>query len=466
MDRREFLRKSIYASLGGVGLYSAFGNLKLVEAAIRASGSAAFSDYKALVCVFLYGGNDAMNMLIPTDSSHYSQYASARATLAVPHGNVLPLTPLSGGAPSDGGSYGLQASISGSDQVGMSGLQSLFDSGAAAVLANVGTLTDKVTKSAYTSGHAALPPQLFSHEDQLNYWQISRTDDPRNLGWGGRISDLLNSSANPDAQIPMAISLNAESALGRSAAGNQYVIGTYGPRSFGHFESNEDSRTAMLAMMSPGTQQHVLERSYASSFLRARENAMAVGMALDAAPTLATQFPGSDLAAQLRMVAKLISVREALGMQRQIFFVSMGGFDNHDRLLTDQPPLLAALAQALTAFYDATVELNIADSVTTFTASDFGRTLSSNGDGSDHGWGGHHFIVGGGVKGGRFYGTMPTLQNGGPDDAGWGQIIPTTSVDQYAATLARWFGVQDTDLDLILPNLGHFDSRNLGFMNT
>jgi uncharacterized protein (DUF1501 family) len=219
-----------------------------------------------------------------------------------------------------------------------------------------------------------------------------------------------------------------------------------------------------MPMMAQGRQRYPLERGFAGAFNRYVANAEALTIALEGAPGLATAFPQSSLGAQLSMVARLISVRGGLGLKRQIFFVSMGGFDHHDQLLANQPELLAELSQALTAFNAATTELGVANNVTAFTASDFGRTLSSNGDGSDHGWGAHHFVTGGAVRGGRFYGRMPSLANDGPDDAGWGQIIPTTSVDQYAATLARWFGVGESDLDLIFPNLHNFPSRNLGFM--
>ena len=462
MNRRTFLRRSICTALGGIGLYSAMGNLKLLEAAIGGYGPNAFSDYKALVCVFMFGGNDALNMVVPRSATHYAQYAAARATLAVAQSDLLPLTPLAGGAASDGASYGLQSAIGGGDTIGMSGLQGLFNKGRAAILGNVGTLVTPVTKAQYQSGMATLPPQLFSHNDQQAYWQTSRSDDPRNLGWGGRIADLLH-DANPGANIPMALSLNFESGLGRAAFSNQYVIGSGGPRNIGDLQWYPDRRAAFMPLMAQGTQAHPLEGGYASAFTRYMDNAEAMAGALDGAPQLATVFPDSSLGAQLAMVARLVSVRATLGLRRQIFFVSMGGFDHHDRLLENQPGLLAELSQALTAFDAATVELGVGNSVTAFTASDFGRTLSSNGDGSDHGWGGHHFVTGGAVRGGRFYGKMPRLANDGPDDAGWGQIIPTTSVDQYAATLARWFGVGESEIGLIFPNLGNFAARDLGF---
>lgn len=463
MKRRDFLRKSICSALGGVGLYSALGNLKLVEAAVRGYGPKAFDDYKALVCVFMYGGNDALNTVVPRSGTQYAEYAQARATLALPQSALLPFNHLAGGAPSDGGNYGLQSAIDDDDPVGTSGLQALFNNGRAAIVANVGTLIAPVTKTQYHARSVPLPPQLFSHNDQQTYWQTSRSDDARNLGWGGRISDLLL-DANPGATIPMVVALNGESGLGRAASTNQYVLGTNGPRYYGHLQWNDERRAAALALMQQGTQMHALERGFASAFNRSRENAEALGEALEVAPDLGTVFPDTYLAQQLRMVAQLISVRTTLSLKRQIFFVGIGGFDHHDGLLGDHPRLLAEIAQALDAFHTATVELGVANSVTAFTASDFGRTLSSNGDGSDHGWGAHHFAVGGAVQGGRFYGTMPRLLNDGPDDVGWGQIIPTTSVDQYAATLARWFGVGEAEIDLIFPNLGNFASRNLGFM--
>ena len=461
LKRRDFLRAGACLALGGAGVHTALGNLRLLEAATRAYGPKAFNDYKALVCVFLHGGNDALNTVVPYDTTGYQRYAQARATLAVPRASLLPLTPQSGGAASDGSQYAIQASTGGGDTVGATGLQQLFNAGRMAILGNVGTLVRPVTKADYVANRVQLPPQLFSHNDQQAYWQISAggTD----TGWGGRIADLLY-DANPDAFIPMATSLNYDSLLLRAANGHQYVVGNDGPRRFSYLEWSPEVRSAYLALNADNPQAHPFERSFAASFRRARENASAVEIALESAPPLQTAFPGNDLADQLRMVARMVQVREVLGLKRQIFFVAVGGFDHHDGLLDDHPVLLAQVAQALKAFYDATVELGVANSVTAFTASDFGRTLSSNGDGSDHGWGAHHFAVGGAVRGGRFYGTMPVLQNDGPDAAEGGRMIPTTAVEQYAATLARWFGVADGDLDLVFPNLRNFASRNLGFM--
>lgn len=463
MKRREFLRKTIHAGLGGAALYSALGNLRLVEATTRAYGPAAFNDYKALVCVFLYGGNDGFNTVVPYSGERYQQYKQARATLALARENLLPLTPQAGGGASDGAQYALQAAATAEDAVGMSGLRDLFHAGKAAVLSNVGTLIRPTTKTQYHSGAQPLPPNLFAHDGQQNYWQISRTDDTRNLGWGGRIADMLHDS-NPGGFIPMLTGMGGESLLGRSADSSQFVTGSGGPNVFSHTAWNQDRNEVMNQIMQTSVHTHPMERAYAAAYNRARSEASTVRDALEATPALRTAFPESGLAQELRMIARLIEIRAVLGMKRQIYFVGMGGFDTHDFQIPGHAGLVSTLAQAMSAFYKATVELGVANAVTAFTASDFGRTLSSNGDGSDHGWGSHHFVVGGAVNGGRFYGKMPGLANDGPDDVGWGQIIPSTSVDQYAATLARWFGVADSELNLIFPNLANFEQRTLGFM--
>ncbi|HRN62535.1 MAG TPA: DUF1501 domain-containing protein [Luteimonas sp.] len=460
MKRRDFLQAGACIALGGAGIHSALGNLRLMEATTRAYGPKAFNDYKALVCVFLFGGNDALNSVIPYDTTAYQRYAQARATLAVPRANLLPLTALAGGGASDGAQYALQASTRDGDAIGTGGMRQLFDSGRMAILGNVGTLVRPVTKADYVAGRAELPPQLYSHNDQSSYWQTSAANV--DTGWGGRIADLLH-DANPDAFIPIGTSLNTGSQL-LSGRGSHYVVGNDGPRLFSYLEWDAGVRRAYLALNADNPQAHPFERHFAASFRRARENAWAVTDALESSSPLQTAFPAQHLGRQLAMVARMIKVRQVLGLKRQIFYVSLGGFDHHDGLLDDHPVLLAQVSHALKAFHDATVELGVADSVTTFTASDFGRTLSSNGDGSDHGWGAHHFVVGGAVRGGRFYGTMPVLQNDGPDAAEGGRMIPTTAVDQYAATLARWFGVADGDLDLVFPNLRNFAGRNLGFM--
>lgn len=466
MQRRDFLQRSLKAALGGVAATSMLGNLRLVEAATRAGSPRGDGSYRALVCVFLYGGNDSVNTVVPRDGIARSAYEASRGTLVLPTSALLPLTPVAGGTPaSDGCAYGLQSALAPGDAVGTSPLRDLFNSGRMAIVTNVGALIRPTTKPQYQSPGHPLPPQLFSHDDQSVYWQTSRPDD--SLGWGGRIADLLHDT-NSNTNLPMTMTVGGENVLQRGAIVSQYALNPdpQGAVPIRELQNswNANRRAAFMALMSSNAQTHALERGYARSMNRAVDHYAMVADALSGGAPLATPFPASRLGAQLKMVARLIAVRQALGMQRQIFFVSAGGYDTHDTQLVDHPLLLADLARSLAAFYAATQELAVSESVTTFTASDFGRTLSSNGDGSDHGWGGHHFVLGGSVRGGSFYGRMPDLTGGGPDDAGWGQVIPSTSVDQYAATLARWFGVPAGGILEIVPNVANFPTTDLGFL--
>lgn len=474
-NRREFLRRSIHSALGGVALYSALGNLKLVEAATRAKG-VVFPDYKALVCIFLHGGNDSFNTIVPHDAAHYSVYSATRPAMAVAQADALAnaLTPqavqpgLPGGPPSDGGSYGLHPS--------MPELRTLFNTQRAAIIANVGPLLGPITKAQYQNPAHPRPPQLFSHDDQANFWQTSRPDDANAAGWGGRIADLLH-AGNANTQLPMTMSLGSQSLFQRGDSVDQYVMrpcsgdgSSCGVETISYLDAyqNELGIETFNALMANGTQAHMFERAYANATRRSINTYEMLDAALNPLPTWTNAFPNSSLGGQLRQVANLINLRgpTALNMQRQIFFVGLGGFDTHDAQLATQPGLLADLSQSLRALYLATEQMGIASQVTAFTASDFGRTLSTNGDGTDHGWGGHHFVVGGAVRGGRFFGQMPSLaQNNNPDDAGYGQIIPTTGVDPFAATLASWFGVDAGGLADIFPNLGLYPSANLGFMS-
>jgi uncharacterized protein (DUF1501 family) len=464
-DRRRFLRDSLAAALGGVSLYSALGNLKLVEAATK---GLVFNDYKALVCVFLHGGNDSFNTIVPYDAGHYGVYAATRPALRIEQAGVQAnaLTPLPTHVPSDGGSYGLHPD--------MPALRTLFNEQRAAIVANVGPLLQPLTKAQYQANPGLAPPQLFSHDDQANFWQTSRPDDANADGWGGRIADLLH-TGNPNDSLSMTMSLSNQSLFQRGSTVDQYVMkacatngsscGVDRIEYLANSYQNELGIETFDALMAQGTQAHLFERAYADGTRRAIQNYETLGAVLGTLPVWNTPFPQSSLGAQLRQVANLINVRNALNMRRQIFFVSQGGYDTHDDQEAAHPALLADLSSSLNAFYQATAQMSIPGAVTAFTASDFGRTLSTNGDGTDHGWGGHHFVVGGAVQGGRFFGAMPSLaQAGNPDDAGYGQLIPTTSVDQYAATLARWFGVAEGDLPTLFPRLSQFDSSDLGFM--
>ena len=450
--RRQFLRQAACAALGASGMVNTIWDLRRISAATVANGTP--TDYKALVCLFLYGGNDSNNLLVPTDTADYQSYASARADLALSRSSLLPITCRT----SDGRTYGLHPS--------MPELQGLFGTRQLALVANVGTLVAPVTRADFLGNTAALPPNLFSHADQQVQWQTSWPDAPPQTGWGGRVSDLL-AAANTNSHLSMAVSLGGNNIFETGNSVMPYSVVASGVDSLAGYVGNNASSAARLQAVQAllaQKQTNLFARQFATTASNASADNALLASALAGAPTLATAFPTSDLGAQLQMIARIISARQTLGMNRQVFFCSVGGFDTHHDQLPEQAGLLAELSQALAAFYAATVELGVNQSVTTFTSSDFGRTLPSNGAGSDHGWGSHHLVLGGAVQGGDLYGTFPTLTVNGPDDTGEGRWIPTTSVDEYAATLATWFGVSASDLSTVLPNIGRFATSNLGFM--
>lgn len=464
-NRRRFLR---LAAAGGVAY--AFGRTPgTVHAQMAGGGS--FGDYKALVCLFLFGGNDSWNMVVPTSTAEYNAYARSRgagtsSSLAVDRAALLPI-PQAGALPGDA-TYGMHPS--------MSGLRDLFQTGHAAVLANVGPLIRPTTKAQYqaaaTTGHA-LPPQLFSHNDQQDQWHSLRGRAILRSGWGGRVADVLNARTGSQ-QLPLNVSLAGQTYFQAGEVARPYVMGAAGATTFSGFGASGNNlarRNAFEAVVNASrasTANTVYERGFATVQQRAVQFADRVNGALAGARSFAA-LPDSgvalsSLATQLRTVAKLISARGALSMSRQVFFVSTGGFDQHDDLVADQPGLLGNVSASVKAFHDALVEIGMENSVTLFSHSDFGRTLTSNGDGSDHAWGGVQFVVGGAVRGQRIYGQYPLLEIGSAQDVGGGRFIPTTSADQYAATLASWFGVQDTDLPRVAPSIDNFTQRNLGFL--
>ena len=442
VDRRAFLKGALSASL-------AVGTLGWSSRSV-----ADLPGYRALVCVFLYGGNDSFNMVVPRSTTEYSVYAQSRQNLAIPQEALLPITPLD----PDGAAYGLHPA--------MAGAQALFESGRLAVIANVGPLVEPTTKEGFLDKSVALPPQLFSHNDQQEQWQTLRGRLLIQTGWAGRIADLM--SADTSAQLlPMNLSLSGVPRLQIASGLPPYVMGPQGPVEYAALappvagaSARRAAFDALLAAGSPSP----YGRALVDVHVRSLQAAGVVASALEAAPPLATLFPASSLGQQLQTVARLIAVRDRLASSRQVFFVSTGGFDTHDDQNDLQPGLLGNLSDSLAAFQGAMDELGTAELVTSFTMSDFGRTLTSNGDGTDHGWGGHQLVLGGAVSGRRFFGRMPQLAIGGPDDVNEGRIIPTTAVDQVAATLARWFGIADGDLAIVAPSLGSFPVRDLGFL--
>ena len=412
----------------------------------------AFSDYRALVCVFLFGGNDSFNMLVPRSDAEHNVYMQSRQNLALERDILLPITPLT----QDGARYGLHPS--------MGEIQALFESARLAFIANVGPLIEPTTKARYENDSVALPPRLFSHNDQQDQWHSLRGRAPGKTGWAGRVGDLLRQHVS-DQQLATNVSLSGNQLFQTADETIAYTMGRNGPLPFQGLGDSGRGLQRRLAFerVLGGDSESMYERSYRDIQRRAIDTADRITAALGNAQPLSTTLPSSSLGQQLRTVAQLISVRDELRMQRQIFFVATGGFDSHDDQLAVQPGLLSDVSASIGAFYRATVELGVSSSVTTFTQSDFGRTLTSNGDGTDHGWGGVQFTVGDAVRGREFYGTYPRLEIGGPDDVRRGRLIPSVSADQYAATLARWIGVPDADLSHVAPNLHNFARRDLGF---
>jgi uncharacterized protein (DUF1501 family) len=453
-SRRQFLNTAAKLSVAGSAAPFAL-NL----AGIGSAAAQSATDYKALVCVFLYGANDHNNTVIPYDTASFNTYTASRATISRVAADLLPLTP---NVPLIGSNTGRAFAL----PKEMAPLKTLWDAGKLAVLANVGPLVVPTTKAQYTALSVPLPPKLFSHNDQQSVWQASAPEGAT-YGWGGRIGDLFAAQNSNSVFTCNSITGSAVFLAGRTVAA--YQIGTQGSVAVagltGSLFGLPTTSTALKSVITSGGS-HVLSRDLANTTQRSIDADKNLSAALAGAPDfpLSADLVTNSLAAQLRMVARMIAVRTTLGAKRQVFFVSLNGFDTHDNQLTVQPLLHTQLAAALAYFNTSIESLSISPQVTTFTASDFGRTLTSNGDGSDHGWGSHHFIMGGAVQGKRYYGTFPIIGFNNDDEVGSGRLIPTTSVDQYAATLATWFGVSSTDLKLVLPNIGSFSSSNLGFM--
>ncbi len=454
LSRRAFMRKGACATLGATGLLSTIASLRMVNAATSLqSAMAAEGDYKALVCLFLYGGNDANNLLVPTDDESYAAYLAARQDLALPRETLLPVAPRT----PDGRRYGLHAA--------MPELQQLFQQGRLALVANVGTLVAPVTKAQYRARSVALPSQLFSHSDQAVQWQTSLPDQTSRTGWGGRTADLLQ-ALNSNERLSMSISIAGTNQFQIGTYVSQYQVTTNGSVTLAGMTGNANnvSRADAIRGLIGMEKRNLFEFAYSDVMHKAIDSDVVLRAALTATPNPQTPFPNTGLGNQLRMIARLIKAGPSLGFRRQIFFASVGGYDTHGDQLPAHASLLTNLSQSMAAFHAATVEFGVQDSATLFTASDFGRTLATNGAGSDHGWGSHQLVLGGAVRGGDLYGTFPRLVINGDDDTGRGRFIPTTSVDEYNATLATWFGVAPSDLPTILPNLHRFPRPNLGFL--
>ena len=446
ITRRRFLGQACCAALGTTSLFNLLLNLRLAGSAAGQSIGPG-PDYRALVCLFLYGGHDSFNLLVPRGAAEHADYAAIRGDLALARETLLPLEPLN----AVGRELGLHPAAP--------ELQSLFAAGQLAFVANVGTLAERITKAQYENETGALPLGLYSHSDQTQQWQTSLPDRASGLGWAGRSADLL-AAANENQEISMNISLDGSNVWQTGQQAVEYAILSDGSIGLDGYEGNwnyNHVRGAAIDSQLGLEYRNLFEQTFAAKSRGAIDAHYRFMAAIDAAPQLATVFPeDSWLGENLRMVARTIAARDLLGVRRQTFFVSIGGWDHHDELLNNQQALLGEVSAAVGAFQTAMAELGVADRVTLFSASDFGRTLTSNGAGSDHAWGGNHFVVGGAVNGRRVFGQYPDLYEDNPLDTGRGRLIPTTSVDEYFADLALWLGVDRANLPLVLPNLGRF----------
>jgi uncharacterized protein (DUF1501 family) len=448
--RRRFLQQ--FGTLSVLGGTPFLANL----AAIGAASGQTVGDHKAIVCVFLFGGNDHANLIIPRSGQAYTDYFNARPSLAFDNPNVLRAINPTGytGTP-----LGLHPA--------MTGMQAIIGSGRGAVIANIGTLTNPINKAQWANGEATVdtPPQLFSHSDQQAHWQTGVPDRPSATGWLGRMGDIMGPAFNPNSGVSICVSTGGNNTIQAGETTIQYQITSSGAiavqalRPQSNLYGSDAGKLALRRMLTD-PRAGMMEREWAKIGKRAVDTEAGVTAALAAAPAVTTVFPETGIGRQLRMVARMIAARSQLNQRRQIFFVQQGGYDFHDNLVNDQNLRLGELDAALAAF-------NTANAVTTFTASEFGRALRHNGRGSDHGWGGHQFVFGGAVQGNRLYGTFPTIAFNTDTDAGNGRLLPTTSVDEFGVTLARWFGVTDSAaLDTILPNRTRFPlgANGMGFV--
>jgi uncharacterized protein (DUF1501 family) len=467
MKKNNHSRRAFLQTAGQLSALGAASPFALNLAGIGSAAAQSANDYKALVCVFLYGANDHNNTVVPLDSDNHQAYKNARSSIALDlarlngaDGKPLALTPAS---PLTGSNAGRSFALPSE----MAALKPLWDSQRLAVLANVGPLIVPTNKAQYQNRSVPLPAQLFSHNDQQSTWQAGGVEGAPS-GWAGRMGDLFQAQNQKPIFTCNSIAGDAVFLTGGVTKGYQLSpsgsvrINALSGNVFG---SSVAASTLKSLLAESGS--HAFTQDLALTTKRSIEADADLFEALKSAPalTLPQEQSTNRLAAQLRMVARMISVSSMLQAKRQVFFVGLGGFDSHNSQLADQPELLAQVAGALAYFNGALESLGAASKVTTFTASDFGRTLSSNGDGSDHGWGSHHFIMGGAVRGQRFYGTFPIMGLNNADEVGSGRLLPSTSVDQYASTLAKWFGVtSDSDLKLVLPGIVNFSNSNLGFM--
>jgi uncharacterized protein (DUF1501 family) len=476
-SRRDFLRRTACSSIACATGGALFGQLSVMNSLLASTAACPayppVNDYRALVCLFLTGGNDSFNLLIPSDTARYATYSTSRSGgpplgMAIDSSTLIPVHPTT--LDNAGDTYGLHPNCP--------ELATIFEAGKLAFVVNTGTLLQPTNKSQYQTPGTPLPPQLFSHADQQGQWQYGQPAQNGTVGWAGLAADRL-SVLNPGMTIPMSISLNGQNRLQAGQSIQPYSVTSSGPAGLAGY-TGAVGTTKMNALSDLLNQAYPdpLSRTYRSTLQNSIDWYQALNAALKNATDVSAYFPAkgvNKVADAMQEIAKIISVRAALGAKRQVFFVSYGSFDTHDGQLdanTGQPALFATISQALGNFYDATAALGVQDSVTSFTFSEFARTLNSNGDGTDHAWGGIQLALGGSVIGKRLYSApmasghnyFPDQTLDGPDCLARGQMIPSVSCDQYSATLAKWLGVNSCDIGTIFPYVGNFPTADLGFL--
>ena len=467
VSRRNFLGQASCAAIGATTVFSTLFNLKTLNAAASFNSSigAMPGDYKALVCLLNSGGIDSFNMLVPRNNTAYNQYAGTRSNMALAQNSLRSVNPLV----SDGNQYGLHPS--------MVRMQSMFEANKLAFVSNVGTLVRPITKQQFYEGSVQIPLGLYSHSDQVMHWQTGVPNMRVGQGWGGKMADLMI-SANQNQTISMNISLSGSNIFQTGDNSVEYSLhpeeGSIGIRDYNNqdWAFNQLKRAAIDGMVNP-VYQNVFKNTYRKTIKTAIDGNALLSSVIDNAPVFNVPFTqDSDLSKSFEMIAKTISGREQLQMSRQIFFVDYGGWDHHDELINNQAAMLTELDNALYQFNAAMEQMGISDKVTTFSLSEFSRTLTSNGNGTDHAWGGNVFVMGGAVNGRRIFGNFPSLAlgNSNPLEIGGGSLIPTTAADEYFAELALWYGVPASDIATLFPNIGYFydtmsGTNPVGFLN-
>ncbi len=468
-------RRHLLAGLGTAGFASSFGGL--TKLGLNNAWAADTGGYKAMVCIFLKGGMDGNDTILPYDQASYDQLVNTRSGLMSKHqytsgsssrnrANLLALNP------DNAASFGGRQFAMPNE---LAPLHSMFESGELAIVGNVGPLIQPTTRAEIDNSTAILPKRLFSHNDQQSTWMSFGVEGARR-GWGGLFMDRVIASAPSENSIFSAISTSTNDVFLAGENVSQFKVESGGvaqpniytmDRILGRSGADDASRAELRTFLSEGDRQsrNLFEQDVAAAAARAVDNTEQFNVAQQNATPFNTVFPTDKVSRQMRSVAETIKIQQFLNVSRQMFYVSFGSFDTHRTQANSLPGLHTQLAAAISAFRDAMVEIGEWNNVVVFTASDFGRTLIDNGDGTDHGWGGHHIVAGGAVRGKRIYGDMPTMDaNGNEYTKSSGRAIPTTSVEQYAATMGSWFGLNSTELSATLPNLANFNSSNLGFM--